>query len=172
MNRRLQGFSLLELLIAVAIVAILCVIAVVPAERILRGTREARAIADLKTVGNGEMAFYASRGRFAVFDELIRTRSLADQFGRGAPGGGPRGGATEAISDGIYLYTVRFSDEAAGITIDADPRKDLTRSYRRFRLRLGRVANGRGGSECVIYAAAPSVASPPASAFRPLAASQ
>lgn len=170
MNRHGSGASLLELLIAVAVVAILATIAAIPAVASLRATREGRAVANLRAVGSAQLAHYASRRRFAVFDELLRTGALGGGFARAAEGGGPLGSPSEAVSDGVYLYSIRYSSEADGLTIDADPVRSLAASYRRFRFRLGREISGKGGAEGVVYAAAPSVASPPASAYRPLGA--
>jgi prepilin-type N-terminal cleavage/methylation domain-containing protein len=166
-----RGVSLLELLVATAVVALLAALAAVPAIQALRATREARAIANLKTIASAEMTHYTSRQRFGVFDELLRDGDLPRQFERAATGGGLPGSATETISDGTYVYAIRYALDASGITIDADPTPPNAPSYRRFRVRLGRVASGKGGSECTLLVADPSVKSPPARAYRPLAGS-
>lgn len=168
MNRLRSGLSLLELLIVVAIVAILVAIVAVPVVSSLRATHEARAIGDLKSLAAAESAMYASRRRFAVFDELLRQGAIGAGFQRGAPGGGPPGSPSEALSDGVYLYTIRFGSAAEGITLDADPIRAYAASHRRFRFRLGRIASGSGGAEGVLLVADPSVASPPPAAYRPL----
>jgi prepilin-type N-terminal cleavage/methylation domain-containing protein len=162
------GLSLLELLVAVAILAILATILVPPLLLCLRSSREGRAIANLKTIAAAEMIVFGTKRRFGVFDELIRSGDLSDQFERGAEGGGPRGSGAEALSDGTYLYSVRYTLDATGITIDADPRSAYASTHRRFRLRLGRVAAGTAGGEGVLFVAAPSATSPPPSAYRPL----
>jgi type II secretory pathway pseudopilin PulG len=160
-----SGISLLELVVAAAVLAALAVIAVPPTIAMLRASREARAVANLKSIAAAEMSLYGSRRRFGVFDELIREKNLPDQFERGAEGGGPPGSGSEAVSDGVYLYSIRFSRDALGITIDADPTPRYAPSHRRFRLRLGRSVSGAAGGEAVMYVAPPSARSPPADAY-------
>lgn len=167
-----SGASLLELLVAAAILAVLAAIALPPALAVLRASREARAIANLKSIGGAEMTLYGAERRFGVFEELIREGSLPDQFERGAEGGGPPGGGSEAVSDGVYVYSIRFTRDALGITIDADPRPSYAATYRRFRLRLGRVASGPSGGEAVLYVAAPSVRSPPSGEYKVMGSGQ
>ena len=157
-----SGLTLLELLVAAAIVAILAALAVPAALAALRTSRESRAIANVHGIAAAEMTLYGAKRRFGVFDELLRNGHLARQFRRG------RGRATEAISDGIYLYSIRFANDALGVTIDADPDPTYAAEYRRFRLRIGRIASGPSGGEGVMLVAAPSIKSPPASAYRPL----
>jgi hypothetical protein len=167
---RAHGASLVELLAVAAIAAILAALALPPALLALRASREGRAIASLKSVVGAEMIHYGSTRRFAAFDELFRARDLGGQFERGAEGGGPLGAASEAISDGVYLYSIRFADDSRGVTIDADPRPRFAATYRRFRFRIGRTAANVSGSESVLLVAAPSDRSPPASAYAPLGA--
>ena len=161
-----RGLTLLELVVAAAIVAILAALAVPAALVALRASRESRAIATLRTIAGAEMTLYGSKRRFGVFDELLGDEYLARQFQRG------HGHASEAISDGVYFYSIRFSRDALGVTIDADPDEPYAATYRRFRLRIGRTASGRSGGECVIFVAAPSAHSPPQSAYRPLNSGQ
>lgn len=166
-----RGFTLPELVIAVTVIAILTSLAIAGMRSAMRSSREARAIGNIKALASTEMMVYDARFRFASFNDLFAEGYLTTgQFSRGHPEGGPIGAASEAISDETYLYTVRFSDSASGVTIDADPIRSLAGSYRRFRIRLGRITQARrGGSESVVYYAAPSVTSPPTAAYRPLA---
>src|SRR5262249_50261915 len=92
-----RGVSLLEILVAAAIVALRAALAALPAINMLRATREARAIANLKCIADGEMMLYGAKQRFCIFEELFREGGLARQFERGASGGGRSGSATEAI---------------------------------------------------------------------------
>src|SRR5262245_35776076 len=149
MRRYQSGLTLLELLVAAAIVALLAALAVPAALATLRASREGRAIANLRAVAEAEMILYGSKRRFGVFEELLADGHLAQQFERG------RGRATEEISDGVYLYSIRFTRDAAGITIDADPSAEYASTYRRFRLRIGRIASGPSGGEGVLLVADP-----------------
>ena len=106
-----RGLSLLETLVVAAVVAVLVAIAVPPLVASMRAAREARAIANVRTIAAAQMEVYARARRFAVFEELIRTGAIARQFRREA-GGGRRGTATEVISDGVYGYSMRFARDA------------------------------------------------------------
>lgn len=163
-----RGISLLELLIAVSIVALLAVLPVPSLVLAVRSSRESRAVATTRSIATAQMEIFATSHRFAVFEELIQRGAIANQFERGAPGGGPRGSGSEAISDGVYLYSIRYTRDAYGITIDADPSPTYAATHRRFRIRIGRRANGSGGSEGQVLYAEPSTQSPPPSAYRPL----
>ncbi len=163
-----RAVSLLELLVVVAVLGIIAAILAPPLLMALRSSREGRAIANLKTIASAQMILFGSKRRFGVFDELIRTGDLPDQFERGAKPGGPRGSGSEAVADSVYLYSIRYTRDADGITIDADPKPGYASSHRRFRMRLGRAASGASGGEGVLLVAEPSASSPPSSAYRPL----
>jgi type II secretory pathway pseudopilin PulG len=155
----------LELLVAVSIVGILAVIAAVAVITARRAASEASAIGNLKAIAAAEMTLYARRTRFGVLDELFRTGLLVSgQFKRG-----PTGTGAEAIADATYEYSIRFTRDAAGITIDADPLPPYRRTHRRFRFRLGRrTRSGVSGSEGLLLVAPPSSTSPPPRAYKPL----
>lgn len=162
--RRDTGLTVLELLIVVAILAIVAAIATWAVAQARRAAREAAAIGNLKTVAAAEMTLYARKLRFGVLGELYADGLLvAHQFSRRGSGGG-----SEVVGDGTYEYSIRFTRDAAGITIDADPAMAYRSTHRRFRYRLGRRAQGgASGSEGVLLVAPPSVASPPARAYKP-----
>jgi len=161
--------TVLELLVVLAVVAVVLAIALPQLIASFRASRESAAIGNLKAIANAEMTLYADHARFGVIAELFEDGLLAaNQFGRGAEGGGAQGGGSEAISDGTYTYSIRFTRDAEGITIDADPLRANTKTYRRFRYRLGRrTAGGAAGSEGLLLVAQPSEASPPPGAYKP-----
>ena len=167
-----HGISLVELLLVVAVVALLAALAVPSLVTSLRNAREARAIGNLRTIAAAEMEVYARERRFAVFEELFRAGAIPAQLSREARGGGPRGTGSEAVSDAVYAYSIRFDRGAAGITIDADPSGGYLGTHRWFRLRLGRTARGTSGGEMVVYAAAPSRYPPRPEAYRALGSKQ
>ncbi len=164
-----RGLTVLELIFVVAIVAVLVGIAVPPMLEARRSAQETRAVANLRMVSASQMLYFANRNQFASFEMLFSGGILSEgQFERGAAGGGPKGGHTEAISDGVYLYTIRYSRDAQGITLDADPIESNTSTYRRFRFRLGRrVTGGAWANEGLLLVAPPSVTSPPPAAYVP-----
>ncbi len=165
-----RGLTLLELLVVVAIIAVLVAIAAPHLLAARRAAHEGRAIANLRTLAESQMMLLSRKGHFGAFDTLFSGDYLHDgQFERGSPEGGPRGSAAEAISDGVYIYTCRFSRDALGITLDADPLAANTATHRRFRFRMGRhIRGGVWANECLFLVAPPSVVSPPASAYVPL----
>lgn len=164
-----RGVSLTETLVVVTIIGLLVAIAIPKLLAARRASQEARAIANLRAVALAETMLYGSRQHFGAFEQLFRGDYLREgQFQRGAPGGGPRGSSAEALSDGVYLYTARFSRDALGVTIDADPIRANTGVYRRFRFRLGRrTRGGAWANEGLLLVAPPSVGSPPAAAYVP-----
>src|SRR5262249_4154724 len=109
-----KGFSLLETLLVLVLISIIIAIAVPNLIAATRVAREGRAIAHIKTLSNSQALFYGAQGKFAIPDELFKGNFLATgQFMRNAPSGGgtggPTSGASEAISDGYYDYSFRFT---------------------------------------------------------------
>src|SRR5688572_2266964 len=156
-----HGISLVELLVVVAVVGLLATLIVPSLVASVRNAREARAIGNLRTIAGAEMEVYARERRFAVFEELFRVGAIPNQLARAAVGGGPRGSGSEAVSDGVYAYSIRFDREAVGITVDADPRGSYLGTHRWYRLRVGRTARSASGGEMVVYVAEPAMRSPP-----------
>jgi hypothetical protein len=164
------GLTLAEVTLAVAVIAALAAIAVPGILASLRAAREARALGNLKALSSAQMSFHASARRFGIFEELFAGEFIpAGAFARGAAeGGGALGGASEVVTDGSFLFSMRFAAESQGITLDADPSRRLAASHRRFRVRLGRVTLGPGGGEGSVLVAEPGESPPPPGAYRPL----
>jgi competence protein ComGC len=164
---RQRGLTVLEIVFVVTLILVLVAIVVPSAVRARRASTESRALGNLKSIAAAQMMRYASGGKFGRFEDLFSEGYLGPgQFSRGDPEGGGRGGVSEAVSDGTYLYTMRYSADALGITLDADPKRSNAAAYRRYRLRVGRSSSSPAGGEGVVYVAGPSVDSPPASAYR------
>lgn len=163
-----DGISLVELLVAVAVVGVLATLLVPSLVASVRSAREARAIGNLRAIAGSEMEVYARERRFAIFEELFELGALPSQFAREASGGGPRGSGSEVVSDGVYGYSLRFDREAFGVTLDADPGTGYLGTHRWFRIRLGRSVRSQSGGEMVVYVAEPSPRSPLPGAYRPL----
>ncbi len=115
-NRRRRGFSLIELLIVIAIILILAMIAVPKVNQQLMSARETAAIQEIKTIHQAETQYYSTFGKYA--DSLVAL---------GPPASGAAGPAAsdlipKGLSDGKnggYIYTVAGS--ATGYSVNANP---------------------------------------------------
>jgi len=115
-RRRRLGFSLMELLIVVAIILVILAIAVPKYNQTSMHAREMAAIKHVQTIHNSQVQYYSQFGRFATsLNEL------------GPPASGQEGpaGANLLPSDlasgnkGDYLFVLQTSQ--GGYTINANP---------------------------------------------------
>jgi type IV pilus assembly protein PilA len=72
-----KGFSLIELLIVVAIILIIAAIAIPNLMRARRSANESSATASMRTVGSGELLYRSTHGAFGTLDQLS-TDSIID----------------------------------------------------------------------------------------------
>src|SRR5205823_3628470 len=78
---RKNGFSLLELLIVVAIILIIATIAVPALLRSRQSANESSAVANLRTISNGEATYIlSSHGNYGSIPELITAGVLDSRF--------------------------------------------------------------------------------------------
>lgn len=82
-----SGFSLLELLIVVAIILVIATIAIPSLLRSRQLANENSAVANLRTVSNAEAAYAASGGQYATLAQLVSLQLLDERFGSGAVSG-------------------------------------------------------------------------------------
>src|SRR6476660_2925950 len=86
MNKK-NGFSLLELLIVVAIILIIATIAIPSLLRSRQAANEAHAVANLRTLNTAEVQYISGhQGQFGAIPELITAGLIDDRYSQGSAG--------------------------------------------------------------------------------------
>ena len=112
-----KGFSLLELLIVVAIILIIATIAIPSLLRSRQAANESAAVANLRTINTAEVTYLSgSGGAYGDLPALIAAKLLDDTF---TPGNTKAG----------YDYDVDLYDSNQGYTAYATPASTNTGRY-------------------------------------------
>ena len=110
-----QGFSLIELMIVIAIIGILIAVGVTGWRAAVRSANEAAAIKTLRTVAEQQMLYYNTHQRttFGGFDEMLKEGLLDNRFA----------GTTPVVEGYIFTMRVipRSTAQQAGYALNADP---------------------------------------------------
>jgi type IV pilus assembly protein PilE len=111
------GFTLIELMIVIAIIGVLIGAAVITWKAATRSGNEAATQQNLKTIAAVQIQFYNTHSRtFGTFDQMIKEQMLTSKFSGNPP-----------LADG-YIYTLKVTPKSASqttsYTLNADPQSD------------------------------------------------
>jgi prepilin-type N-terminal cleavage/methylation domain-containing protein len=110
-----RGFSLIELMIVIAIIGILIAVGITGYKAAMKAANEAAAVKTLRSIAEQQMLYYNAhqRNSFGTFEEMRKENLLDSRFD-----------GTTPVVDG-YVYTMKVIPKSttsqAGYTINADP---------------------------------------------------
>src|SRR6267142_3120806 len=115
--RNQGGFTLIELMIVIAIIGILIGAAVVTFRASQKSGNEAATMQNVKTIAAVQIQYYNTHARtFGTFEQMVKEQMLTSKFAGNPPS-----------ADG-YIYTLKVTPKTAGsptsYTLNADPQTE------------------------------------------------
>ena len=108
MNRSSKGFSLLELLIVVAIILIIATIAIPSLLKSRQAAHEAAAVSTLRTINTAEVTYLTTaNGKFGSLQDLVNNNMISSNFIPGPVSG--------------YFFNISLGAGNSDYTITAEP---------------------------------------------------